>query len=345
MTNRYYTTVIFGLFIAAQIILVALSIAMGSISIPIESLFEMLLFKLDFLSETKVSTGHQYVIEHIRFPRTIFGIIIGASLSVAGAMMQGLFRNPLADPGLLGVSSGAALGAAVVIVLGFSVPFAPALTLPISAFLGGIIATVLVMRLSFTGAKANVSSMLLAGIAINAICGACTGLLVYISNDEQLRTLTFWTMGSLGAANWANLPYVFVLSFCPVFIALGLSRSINAMLLGESEAMLLGVNVEQIKVLIVVLVCIMVGTCVALTGLIGFVGLVVPHLCRLIFGPDNRKVILGSIFLGGNILLGADIISRTIVSPAELPIGIVTSIVGGPFFLSLLFSRKHLGGL
>ena len=187
--------------------------------------------------------------------------------------------------------------------------------------------------------------MLLSGIAINAICGACTGLLVYISNDEQLRSLTFWTMGSLGGATWDNLPYVLVFAFCPVFMALAIAKSINAMLLGESEAMLLGVNVEHLKTLIVVLVCIMVGTCVALTGLIGFVGLVVPHLCRLVYGPDNRKVIFGSIFLGANILLGADVLSRTIVSPAELPIGIITSIIGGPFFLWLLFRRKHFGGL
>ena len=344
MKNSTVAVVVFLL--AASLFLIAcLSVSLGSIPIPISALFDIALLEMGVVDKIDVLTGHQYVIKHLRMPRTLFGIFIGASLSVAGAMMQGLFRNPLADPGLLGVSSGAALGASLSIVLGFTIPFFPALTLPLSAFAGGILATVIVMQLSFSGAKANVSSMLLAGIAINAICGACTGLLVFISNDEQLRTLTFWTMGSLGAASWENLPYVFALAFVPVFVAIALSRSINAMLLGESEALLLGVNVEQIKIIIVVLVCVMVGTCVALTGLIGFVGLVVPHLCRLIFGPDNRKVIIGSLFLGGNILLGADIISRTIVSPAELPIGIVTSIIGGPFFLSLLFKSRQIGGL
>ena len=343
--NNSTVLIYFGLLAAVLFVISCLSVSLASISIPVSALYDMALFELGVVDEIDVPTGHQYVIKHLRLPRTIFGVLIGASLSVAGAMMQGLFRNPLADPGLLGVSSGAALGASLAIVLGFTLPMFPALTLPISAFIGGVVATVLVMKLSFSGAKANVSSMLLAGIALNAICGACTGLLVYISNDEQLRTLTFWSMGSLGAANWENLPYVFALAFVPVFVAIGLSKSINAMLLGESEALLLGVNVEQIKIVIVVLVCVMVGTCVSLTGLIGFVGLVVPHLCRLIFGPDNRKVIAGSLFLGGNILLGADIISRTIVSPAELPIGIVTSIVGGPFFLSLLFKSRKLGGL
>ena len=258
--------------------------------------------------------------------------------------MQGLFRNPLADPGLLGVSSGAALGAAMVIVLGFTLPIFPLLTLPISAFAGGVIATIVVMRLSFRGRTANVANMLLAVIAINAICGAGTGLLVYMSDDEQLRSLTFWTMGSVGGASWSNLPYVAIFAFGPALIALPLAKSINALLLGESEAHLLGVNVEHLKILIIVLVCIMVGTSVSLTGMIGFVGLVVPHLCRLILGADNRKVFLGSLILGATLLLGADLISRTIVSPAELPIGIVTSIIGGPFFLSLLY-RSRQGGI
>ena len=166
---------------------------------------------------------------------------------------------------------------------------------------------------------------------------------MYLSDDEQLRSLTFWTMGSVGGASWDNLPYAVALAFCPALVALPLGRSINALLLGESEAHLLGVNVERLKMLIILLVCIMVGTSVSLTGMIGFVGLVVPHLCRLLLGADNRRVILGSMLLGSTLLLGADIISRTIVSPAELPIGIVTSIVGGPFFLSLLYRSRQRG--
>ena len=319
------------------------SVLYGAMSIPFSSLFDVLLDALGLQPDEEVIKGHRYIIVHLRLPRALFAILIGASLSVAGAMMQGLFRNPLADPGLLGVSSGAALGAALVIVLGFTLPVFPALTLPVFAFVGGVVATIVVMRLSFRGNKASVANMLLAGIAINAVCGAGTGLLVYMSDDEQLRTLTFWTMGSVGGASWDNLPYVVLFAFIPALVGLPLARSINALLLGESEAHLLGVKVERLKLIIIVLVCIMVGTSVSLTGMIGFVGLVVPHLCRQVFGADNRKVILGSLLLGATLLLGADLVSRTVVAPAELPIGIVTSIIGGPFFLSLLYRSRHRG--
>jgi len=329
-----------------SVLLLAVSIAAvmyGSISIPFGTLKGLLAELVGLDSTAVVPDGERYVIVHLRLPRALFAILIGAAISVSGAMMQGLFRNPLADPGLLGVSSGAALGAASVIVLGLSLPSFPALTLPLAAFVGGVIATIVVMQLSLRGGRASVANMLLAGIAINAVCGAGTGFLVYISDDEQLRSLTFWTMGSVGGASWANMPYVLLFAFGPALVALPLGRSINALLLGESEAHLLGVNVAQLKYLIIFLVCIMVGTSVSLTGMIGFVGLVVPHLCRLLLGADNRKVIVGSMLLGATLLLAADLISRTVVSPAELPIGIVTSIVGGPFFLSLLYRSRQRG--
>ena len=343
MWTRRFILLIGGLALFLLVV-TCLSILYGAMPIPFSSLLHIAQDAVGLLNEGEsVPSGHRYVIVNLRLPRALLAILIGGSLSVAGAMMQGLFRNPLADPGLIGVSSGAALGASMVIVLGFSLPYFEFLTLPVAAFIGGILATVVVMRLSFSGSKAIVANMLLAGIAINAIAGACTGLLVYISDDEQLRSLTFWTMGSLGGATWQMLPYVFVFAFLPALVGLPLAKSINALLLGESEALLLGVNVEWLKRMIIVFVCIMVGTSVSLTGMIGFVGLVVPHLCRLMFGPDNRKVILGSILLGGNILLTADLISRTIVAPAELPIGIVTSIVGGPFFIYLLFRNRKTG--
>ena len=343
--NRQSRTVaLFALLAAVLVAVSAASVLLGAMSIPLSSLVQLVGETLGVTPEGEVPSGHRYVLVHLRLPRTIFAVLIGGALSVSGAMMQGLFRNPLADPGLLGVSSGAALGAAMVIVLGFALPVYPLLTLPLAAFGGGVLATIVVMRLSFQGGRSSVASMLLAGIAINAVCGAGTGLLVYVSDDEQLRSLTFWTMGSVGGASWDNLPYVALLAFGPVLLALPLAKSINAMLLGESEAHLLGVNVERLKRVIISFVCIMVGTSVSLTGMIGFVGLVVPHLCRLLFGADNRRVFTGSLLLGAIILLSADLISRTVVAPAELPIGIVTSIVGGPFFLSLLY-RSRRGGM
>ncbi len=342
--QRQRATISFVLLSVLLVVITGASVLLGAMSIPLSSVTGLVWEAIGQPPADPVPSGHRYILVHLRLPRTLFAILIGASLSVAGAMMQGLFRNPLADPGLLGVSSGAALGAAMVIVLGFTLPVFPLLTLPISAFCGGLLATIVVMKLSFQGRVANVANMLLAGIAINAICGAGTGLLVYISDDEQLRSLTFWTMGSVGGASWSTLPYVVLFAFVPALVALPLAKSINALLLGESEAHLLGVNVERVKLTIIVLVCVMVGTSVSLTGMIGFVGLVVPHLCRLIFGADNRRVIVGSFLLGATLLLGADLISRTLVAPAELPIGIVTSLVGGPFFLSLLY-RSRQGGL
>jgi len=208
------------------------------------------------------------VLSNIRIPRVLLAALVGGSLALSGAALQGLFRNPLADPGLIGVSSGAALGAAVVIVLGFTLPLAPVLTLPVFAFCGGVLATVIVMRLSMINGRTNIGNMLLAGIAINAIAGSGTGLLVYVANDEQLRSLTFWTMGSLGSANWDNLPFLAALAFLPAVIGLSLGKTLNAFLLGENEALLLGVPVEKIKYLVIVIVCLIIGTCVSLTGMI-----------------------------------------------------------------------------
>ena len=340
--NRSRTLATYGVMTASLVMVSVASVLYGSVEIPLASLLAIVQETIGLHPNGEVSDGHRYIIVDLRLPRALLAIFIGAALSISGAMMQGLFRNPLADPGLLGVSSGAALGAASVIVLGWTLPLIPSLTLPVAAFVGGIAATVVVMSLSLRSGKASVANMLLAGIAINALCGAATGLLVYVADDEELRTLTFWTMGSLGGASWMDLPHIAGLAFGPALIGLVLARSVNALLLGESEAKLLGVNVEQLKVVIVVLVCIIMGTSVALTGMIGFVGLVVPHLCRMLLGSDNRRVFLGSILLGATLLLGADVLSRVIVSPAELPIGIVTSVVGGPFFLFLLYRSRQL---
>jgi len=318
------------------------SVLLGSVDVPFSSLEAIVQAALGLSDGSNVVPGHRYIVVDLRLPRALFAIIVGSALSIAGAMMQGLFRNPLADPGLLGVSSGAALGAASVIVLGWTLPGIPNFTLPLAAFVGGIVATIVVMWLSLRSGTTSVANMLLAGIAINALCGAATGLLVYVADDEELRTLTFWTMGSLGGSGWADLPYIAGLALGPALVGLFLGRSVNALLLGESEAQLLGVNVEQLKAIIVVLVCVIMGTSVALTGMIGFVGLVVPHLCRMLLGADNRRVFLGSMLLGSTLLLAADVLARIIVSPAELPIGIVTSLVGGPFFLFLLYRSRLL---
>lgn len=278
----------------------------------------------------------------IRLPRVVLGMLVGAGLAVAGAAMQGLFRNPLADPGLLGISSGASLSAAMSVVLGFHA-FGN-YSLPIAAFAGSLLATALIYLLSQDRGRVNVTTMLLSGIAINALCGAGTGLMTFLATDEQLRTITFWSLGSLGGATWPA-----VMTAAPLILAgtilLPLSgRALNALMLGESGAAHLGVNVQVVKWAVVALVALSVGAGVAVAGTIGFVGLVVPHLLRLLTGPNHRTLLPASAFLGATLLVLADLVSRTITIPAEVPIGIITALLGAPFFLYLLRQgRKELG--
>ena len=318
------------------VVLTLLSLSNGAVSISLMESISILLTELGFENAYPINNIHRGVLIEIRLPRTILAILVGAGLSISGALMQGLFRNPLADPGLVGISSGAALGAALVIVLGLSIPHLEYWTLPIAAFVGSVISTLCVMRLSKIGSKTVVTNMLLAGIAINAIAGAGTGFMVYLAEEDQLRDLTFWTLGSFGGAKWTEVQLALFAIALPSFIGLFLSRSLNIMLLGEAQAHMLGVSLERLKKTIIVLVCIIVGSSVSMTGMIGFVGLVVPHLCRMMSGADNRKILPASIVLGGSLLLASDLLSRMLIMPAELPIGIVTSVIGGPFFLMLL---------
>lgn len=289
------------------------------------------------------------VVLAIRLPRACLGALAGGALAVSGATLQGLFRNPLADPALIGVSNGAALAAVGVIVLGadLAVSLAPAtgaFLLPAAAFAGGLLATLFVYRVASHDGRTDVATMLLAGVAVNAISMAGIGLLIFLSTDRQLRDLSFWMLGSLGGATWGGMLaaaplIVFAVAALPL-----LARHLNALLLGESEALHLGFHVERTKRVIVVLTALATGACVALTGVIGFVGLVVPHLVRLTIGPDHRRLLPVSILLGAGLMLAADLAARTVVLPAELPIGILTACVGGPFFLWLLMRRRVPGG-
>lgn len=324
---------------------ILLSLGLGAVTVaPLDTLAAL----GNMLGLTEAPGEVQVIIEQIRLPRTLMGLLVGVTLALTGAVMQGLFRNPLADPSLIGVSSGAALGAAVVIVLGgwlFSAM--PDALLPyatvIGAFGGGVVTTLLVYRLGQTAQGTSVASMLLAGIAIAAISGALIGLLGYLADDRMLRTLTFWNMGSLGSASY---PRVLALALCCALICWRLprqARALNALLLGESEARHLGVDVERVKRELILLTALGVGACVAVAGLIGFVGLVVPHLIRLMLGVDHRLVLPGSMLLGGGLLLLADVVARLVIAPAELPIGILTALLGAPFFLILLLRSQRRG--
>ena len=322
-----------------------LSLALGPVSLP---LLDTLKAGLRLLGVPLDGAGLQQaelIVGQIRLPRSLLGLAVGAVLALSGVAMQGLFRNPLADPGLVGVSSGAALGAALAIVLGSlwgGIPEAlgPYL-LSLCAFAGGLGVTALVYRLGRHDGQTSVATMLLAGVALTALAGAAIGLLTYLADDATLRTLTFWNMGSLNGASYARLwPLLLVL----VLVACWLPRraaALNALLLGESEARHLGFEVERLKRELVFCTALGVGAAVAAAGLIGFVGLVVPHLLRLLVGPDHRILLPASALAGASLLLLADLLARLLMAPAELPIGIVTALLGAPFFLYLLVRERR----
>jgi len=285
------------------------------------------------------------IIYDIRLPRVILGILVGAALAVSGAVMQGLFRNPLADPGLIGVSAGSSLGAVAVIVLGATV-LAPvtgllgALALPLAAFCGGLATTLVLYQVATRQGRTSVATMLLAGIALAALAMALTGILIFMADDRQLRDLTFWQLGSLGGATWQKIASVGPIIVLALAAMPFLARGLNALALGEATAGHLGIPVQRLKYTAIIGVSAAVGAAVAVSGGIGFVGIVVPHLLRLLIGPDNRYLLPASAMLGASLLLLADAVARTIVAPAELPIGIVTAIAGAPFFLWILLRKR-----
>ncbi|WP_337064805.1 iron ABC transporter permease [Rouxiella badensis] len=272
----------------------------------------------------------------IRLPRILLAMVVGCGLACSGTVMQGVFRNPLADPGLLGISSGAALFVGLMIVFPLSLP--PVIVLysqMISAFAGSLVISFIVFMLSRMGQN-GLSRLLLAGIAINAICGAAVGVLTYISNDSQLRQFSMWGMGSLGQAQWSTLT-VAASVIIPVSIATQfLARRLNLLQLGDEDAHYLGVNVRQTQRILLLLSALLVGASVAVCGIIGFIGLVIPHLLRMQIGADHRWLLPGSALGGACLLLLADTLARTLVAPAEMPVGLLTAILGGPYFLWLI---------
>ena len=304
----------------------------------------------DWLSlngDTALSARDRIIVHDIRLPRVVMGVLVGAALAVAGATMQGLFRNPLADPGIVGVSAGAGLGAISMIVLGGSAlaPVAARLgiyALPLAAFFGGLVTTMVLYRVATRRGQTSVATMLLAGIALAALAGAFSGMLVYMADDRQLRDLTFWQLGSLGGATWTKVAAAGPIIAIALAGSLLLARGLNGLALGEASARHLGIPVQRLKSVAVVAVAAAAGASVAVSGGIGFVGIVVPHLLRLLIGPDHRYLLPASALLGASLLLLADAVSRTIVAPAELPIGIVTAAVGAPFFLWILLRRRGI---
>lgn len=344
--QRRAATFVVVTMVTGCVLLAIVAIGQGAVSIAPGRVFHILIAWLRGDAAT-LEGRDVLVVLNIRLPRVLLGLLVGAALAVSGALMQGLFRNPLADPGLVGVSAGAGLAAAATIVLGDRflsdligrLPFA---ALPFGAFLGGLASTLALYLIATRGGRTSVATMLLAGVALGALSGAMTGFLTFLSDDRQLRDLTFWSLGSLGGASWTKLtavaPIVLVLLAAMPFLA----RGLNGLMLGEAEAYHLGIPIQRIKAFAILLVALAVGASVASAGMIGFVGIVVPHLIRLALGPDHRLLLPLSALGGAMLLVSADIVARLVVLPAELPIGIVTAAIGAPYFLWLLLRRMSL---
>ncbi len=286
------------------------------------------------------------VLVQIRIPRVLLGLVVGMAFGLCGTIMQTMFRNPLADPTLIGVASGASAG--VVLVM-FAISFFPifaqsflmsSFVIPLSAFLGAMITIILIYKLSIVYGKVSVPMMLLGGIAINSLIGALIGIFSYISDDGALRSFTFWTLGSLNTATYNSVFILVPINVFILFIVLKRKDELNLLLLGEDEAKNAGVNTEVLKKLLIICVALGIGISVAFCGIISFIGLIVPHISRMIVGSNHRYILAFSAMMGAFTLIWADTLSRIVIQPAELPIGIITAIVGAPFFMYLLFKSK-----
>lgn len=325
------------------LILAAGALYMGVYEFEKHSFFAII--QAFFNNDGSIPDSDKYVLLELRLPRIVMAILVGSALAVAGTCLQGMFKNPLASPDLIGITSGAMLFAAITIVLGSHLkPFIPEVfhfsMLSIAAFLGALLTMTIVYRISTSNGKTNVVVMLLSGVAITAISFAATGFLIYISKEEQLRDLTFWNLGSLGGATWTKNAILTVIIVITFSMLITKGKALNAMMLGERDAQHLGIPVEKIKKRIVVLTALLVGTCVAFSGNIGFIGLIVPYILRLLFKSNYHIILPMSAIFGSILLLTADTISRTIVPPSEIPIGILTAFMGAPIFIAILIRNK-----
>ena len=332
-----------GLAIALAAACIAAGVT-GALDIPASHVIAVLAAKLGIALPVDVEPFERAALLTVRLPRVVLGIGVGATLALSGAALQALFRNPLADPTLVGVSGGAACGAVGWIVLGGSLPaFAhAAFAMPMAAFATGLAATAGVYIAGRTQGRSDVAILLLAGLGVNALTTAILGYLTYLGNDAQLRALTFWLLGGLGGATWDQIWPVLIVMAAPLAGFLALARSYDLLALGESAAGHLGLNVETVRRTTIVLTALGVGASVALTGIVGFVGLAAPHIVRLMGGSAHRFVLPASALMGALLVVLADLFARIAVAPAELPIGVVTSALGAPFFIWLL--RRRLDG-
>ncbi|GLW37768.1 iron ABC transporter [Pectobacterium carotovorum subsp. carotovorum] len=329
MTSRFHPRTWLIALVLLMAVLMVGAANMGALALSLKTLWQ-----------TPFDDPLWHIWLNIRVPRVLLAILVGGALACSGAIMQGLFRNPLADPSLLGISSGAALCVALTIVLPLGLPPLLALYSPMfAAFAGSLAITAIIFILS-RSEQGGLTRLLLAGIALNALCLALIGVLTYISTDQQLRQFSLWGMGSLGQAQWPMLLVTSTLAIPGMLATLYYARRLNVLQLGDEEAHYLGINVKRTKYALLLLSSLLVGVAVAVSGVIGFIGLIIPHLMRLHVGADHRWLIPGSILGGACLLLFADTLARTLLAPAEMPVGLLSSLIGGPYFLWLIVQHK-----
>ncbi len=336
--NNSITAIILLLLV---VLITLLSMCFGAVNISLHEIFSSF---GKWFHQAGDMTLNERIFIGIRLPRSILCLLVGASLAVGGVLLQALFRNPIVEPGLVGTSSGAAFGAALYFVLGAVFKLnAGEWTLPIAACTGGILSTAMVLLLSKSGqtGKSSIVALLLTGIAINALFMSGVGFLSYIARDPQARSITFWNLGTLAGANWHSVFIIGITTIVCILIALRYARQLNALMIGEEEALYLGINISRLKLVILTINVLMIATATAFVGVISFVGLIVPHLLRIIQGSDNRKLIRNGAMLGAILLSASDLVARLALRPAELPIGIVTSVIGVPVFIILLRRKNY----
>ncbi|ASZ09733.1 iron ABC transporter permease [Chitinophaga pendula] len=336
-----------GLLSLALLAMVIIATGTGAMQVSPGQVVAILLKQVGISLPVTYDESMEGVLWSIRLPRVVLAVLVGAGLALAGAALQGLFRNPLADPSLIGVSSGASLTTVMMIVLQSAIPFLQFngvlgfYALNIATFIGAALAVLFVFRISAYGRTTQMTTMLLAGIAVNALCNAITSMMTYLSSNEQLRSIAFWTMGSLGGASWQTVLAVLPFILIPAVMLPRMGQALNVFALGEREAMHSGVKVGRLKTQLVIYSTMAVAAGVAVAGIISFIGLVVPHIVRQFTGADHRLLIPCSAITGAILLTGADLLCRTVVAPAELPVGIVTAIIGAPFFIWLIIKEKR----
>ncbi|WP_209330147.1 FecCD family ABC transporter permease [Lunatimonas salinarum] len=345
LEKHYVQNWILSLMGVGLLLIAVFSVTVGAFPVSLKSTLSVILSQLGLPIEWH-SLQEANVLWHIRIPRILLALLVGGGLGVSGAALQGLFRNPLVEPGLIGVSSGGALFAVLFIVFASYFPWSLDLFgswgLPLFAFVGGLVNVLIVYHMANHSGKTDISLLILAGVALTALSGALIGLSLFYADEAALRNFTFWSLGDVGGADWNKVMIGFFLILIPAGLIVMQHRNLNALAIGENEAFHMGVNVQRVKYTILFLSALVVGVGVSMTGTIGFVGLIVPHLIRLKFGADHRLVLPGAFLLGAGLLTGADLLARTLVMPAELPIGIITAILGSPFFIWLIINVKKI---